>query len=163
MEKTKIKDKKEKSVPAVPAVPAAPAKMEARAIGRYLKIPPTKVRDFARLIRGKRVVVAETILKFSGTRGGEMVAEVLHSASANAGAGFDKETWVVAEVRADKGPTFRRRVDPKSRGSRGMIISPSTHLKIVIRKQEIVNREKHGRMIDEPMSKSATERSGRGS
>jgi large subunit ribosomal protein L22 len=131
MEKTKIKDKKEKSVP---AVPIAPAKTEARAIGRYLKITPTKVRDFARLIRGKRVVVAETILKFSGTRGGETVADVLHSASANAGAGFDKETWLVAEVRADKGPTFRRRVDPKSRGSRGMIISPSTHLMVVLKK-----------------------------
>ena len=68
MEKTKTKVKDNKATPAVPAVPA---KTEARAIGRYLKISPTKVRDFAHLIRGKRVVEAETILKFSGTRGGE--------------------------------------------------------------------------------------------
>lgn len=108
-------------------------KKEARARGRYLKISPTKVRDWTRLIRGKRIAEAETILKFSGTRGGEVVGGVLHSAVANAGPGLDKSTWVVAEARADQGPIFRRRVDPKSRGSRGLITTSSTHLKIVLK------------------------------
>jgi large subunit ribosomal protein L22 len=127
MEKAKIKDQKTEPAPVVPA------KTEARALGRYLKISPTKVRDFARLIRGKKVAEAETMMKFSGTRGGETVLEVLRSASANAGAGFDKETWRVAEIRADKGPIFHRRVDPKSRGSRGIITTPSTHLMIIVK------------------------------
>jgi len=113
--------------------PIVPAKEEAHAFGRYLKISPTKVRDLARLIRGKNVSEAETILKFSGTRGGGEILAVLHSASANAGAAFNKEKWFVAEARANQGPIFRRRVDPKARGSRGIILTRSTHLSIVVR------------------------------
>lgn len=144
MEKSKIKNQKSKIGNAKQKpeakVEAVPVKQEAWAVGRYLKISPTKVRDWVRLIRGKRIAEAETILKFSGTRGGEVVGEVLHSAGANAGAGFDKNTWVVAEARADQGPIFRRRVDPKSRGSRGLITTPSTHLKIVL-KSNIKNQK----------------------
>ena len=153
MEKAKVKGKK-----AEQPAPVVPAKTEAHAFGRYLKISPTKVRDFTDLIRGKRIAEAETILKFSGTRGGETVLGVLHSAAANAGPGLDKETWVVAESRADQGPIFRRRVDPKSRGSRGLITTPSTHLTIVLRKSN-----KNERMVDKQMNKSATEGSSRGS
>ncbi|MDP1710689.1 MAG: uL22 family ribosomal protein [candidate division WWE3 bacterium] len=179
MEKSKIKDQKSKigNAKQKPEVKAevVPTKQEARAVGRYLRISPTKVRDWVRLIRGKRIAEAETILKFSGTRGGEAVGEVLHSAGANAGAGFDKNTWVIAEARADQGPIFRRRVDPKSRGSRGLITTPSTHLKIVIRERKTVNRGEHGQMetrssafnreavANEQMSKSATKRSSNGS
>lgn len=130
MEKSKVKNQKSK---VAQPVPVPPAKQRAQALGRYFKISPTKVRDWVRLIRGKRIAEAETILKFSGTRGGEAVGEVLHSAVANAGVGLDKSTWVVGEARADKGPIFRRRVDPKSRGSRGLITTNSTHLKIVVR------------------------------
>jgi len=140
---------------------AAP-QQEARAFGRYLKISPTKVQDLARLIRGKRVAEAETILKFSGVRGGEVVLKVLHSAEANAGTGFDKESWIVAEARADRGPIFRRRIDPKSRGSRGLITTNSTHFKIVIREQKTVNQEKHRPTENEQMVRSAAKRSGDG-
>lgn len=125
MEESKIKDQKQKA--------------ESRAMGKYLKISPTKVRDLARLIRGKRVAEAETILKFSMRKGGRIALKVLRSAEANAGAGFNKEGWIIADARADKGPTFRRRVDPKSRGSRGMISTPSTHLRIAVKKKEEKN------------------------
>lgn len=140
-----------------------PAKTEAAAFGKYLKISPTKVRDFTDLIRGKRVAEAETILKFSGTRGGQTVLKVLRSASANAGAAFNKETWVVTESRANQGPIFRRRVDPKSRGSRGLITTPSTHITIVLKKE--IKREpvKNEPMASEEMKKSPTERRGHGS
>lgn len=114
-------------------------KQEAHALGRYLKISPTKVRDLARLIRGKRVAEAETILKFSMRKGGRILLKVLRSAEANAGAGFRKEGWIISDARVDKGPIFRRRVDPKSRGSRGMIATPSTHLRIAVRRKEEKN------------------------
>lgn len=128
--------RQETSKKEVQPAPVVAAKTEAMAFGKYLKISPTKVRDFTGLIRGKRVAESETILKFSGTRGGREVLEVLRSASANAGPGFDRETWVVAEARTDKGPVFRRRVDPKSRGSRGLIRTPSTHLTIRLKRLE---------------------------
>ncbi|GEM_PF-2785759 len=132
MEKAEVKDPKIGTA----AAPAPATKTEARALGRYLRISPTKVQDLARLIRGKRVSEAEDILKFSQRRGGRVVLKVLRSAEANAGTGFSKEAWIVAVAQVDKGPLIRRRVDPKSRGSRGLISIPSTHLKIVVRRKE---------------------------
>ncbi len=114
---------------------AVPKKEEARAIGRYLKISPTKVRDLMRLVRGKSVAEAETLFKFSLRRGGTLALKVLRSAEANAGVGFSKAGWVVAAARADKGPIFRRKVDIKARTSRGSISTPSTHVTIVIKRQ----------------------------
>lgn len=135
MEGSKTKEKKSGAT----TTPSAPVKTEAHARGRYLKIAPTKVRDLMRLVRGKRVGEAETILKFSLSRGGRIALKVLRSAEANAGSGFSKEGWVVTEARADKGPIFRRRVDPKSRGSRGLISTHSTHLQITVRRKEEKN------------------------
>lgn len=108
-------------------------KREARAVGRGLHLAPTKVRDLMRLIRGKTASEAETILKFSAKLGGESALKVLRSAEANAGSGFDKESWIVDAARADKGPIYRRRVLPRARGSRDILRSPSTHLLIVIK------------------------------
>ncbi|GMR19103.1 MAG: hypothetical protein BMS9Abin34_229 [Patescibacteria group bacterium] len=105
---------------------------KARACGRYLKVSPTKVRDLMDLIRGRSLTEAETVLKFSGRRGAQFALKVLHSAVANAGSALDRKSWVVTEARADKGPIFRRRLDPKPRGARGLITANSTHLTIAI-------------------------------
>ncbi|NIT03819.1 50S ribosomal protein L22 [Candidatus Saccharibacteria bacterium] len=113
-------------------------KMEtiAKAQGRYLKISPSKMRDLMNLIRGKSIGEAETVLKFSGKRGGRLALKVLSSAQANAKAAVDKDSWVVTDARADKGPTFRRRLDPKPRGAAGIIRTPSTHLTIGVGPRE---------------------------
>jgi len=129
MEKTKVETKKQG------------LETGAAAFGRYLKISPTKVRDLMDLIRGKSVSEAETILKFSGRRGGQLALKVLRSAHANAGSP-DKESWTVTEARADKGPIFRRKIDPKPRGARGIISTNSTHLTIGVGPRETGRKEK---------------------
>lgn len=133
MEKTKaeIKTKEE------------PRAAGAAASARYLKISPTKVRDLMDLIRGRSVAEAETILKFSGRRGGQLALKVLRSAHANAGSP-DKEAWTVTEARVDKGPIFRRKIDPKPRGARGIISTNSTHLKIGVGPRETGRKEQKG-------------------
>ena len=128
MEKTKLKTQKEK------------LETSAVAYGRHLKISPTKVRDLLDLIRGKNIAEAETILKFSGRKGGGLALKVLRSAHANAGSP-DKEGWVVTEAQADKGPIFRRRLDPKPRGARGLITTYSTHLKVGIGSKETERKD----------------------
>jgi len=108
---------------------------EARAVGRYLKISPTKVRGVLGLVRGRTVVEARRILRFSPRKGARFALKVLDSAVANArrvSGTVGEENWVVSDARADKGPVFRKKRDPKARGSWGMIATPSTHLKIVI-------------------------------
>jgi len=117
---------------------------EARAVGRYLRISPTKIRGVLDLVRGETVAEAERILRFSPKKGAKVILKVLNSAVANIGAKgqFDEKSWIISDARADKGPIFRRKLDPKARGGRGMILTPSTHLKIVVRQGPVIsNRE----------------------
>ena len=110
---------------------------EAYAVGRYLKISPTKVRGILNLIRGETVAEAERILRFSFKKGAKIALKVLNSAVANVKVKgrLDEESWFVVDARANKGPLFRRKPDPKARGGRGMITTPSTHLTIKIREK----------------------------
>jgi len=110
---------------------------EAIAVGKYLHISPTKVRDLLSLVRGRSVEEAERILRFSGRKGGEMALKVLRSAEANAGAGFEGKGWVIGSARADKGPLYRKRVRPRARGRGDVLRSPTTHVTIAIRQKEV--------------------------
>ena len=58
--------------------------MEVRAVGKYLRVSPYKVRLVADLVRGKKVGDALTILKFLPKKGGRLINKTLRSAVANA-------------------------------------------------------------------------------
>jgi hypothetical protein len=58
--------------------------VEARAIARYIWIPPRKLRQVADLIRGKSVVEAMAILRFMPGKAAVPIAKALNSAAANA-------------------------------------------------------------------------------
>lgn len=123
---------------------------EARAVGRYLKISPTKVRGVLDLIRGQAVVEALRVLRFSPRKGARLALKVLNSAVANAKTKgqFGEEGWVVSDARADKGPFFRKKRDPKAKGQWGIITTPSTHLKIVISRRPVAaDRERTGQVV----------------
>jgi len=142
MEEQKTKSKKRKLIRRGASVQKAATvtnrePREAFAVGRYLKISPTKVRGVLDLIRGQPVVEARRILRFSPRRGARFALKVLNSAAANAGisGGVDGRAWSVFEARADKGPSFRRKRDHKARGQWGIIATPSTHLIIKIREK----------------------------
>lgn len=140
---------------------------EAHAVGRYLRISPTKVRGVLDLVRGETVVEARRILRFAPKKGAKIALKVLNSAVANATVKgqFDEKSWIVFDAWADKGPIFRRKLDPKARGGRGLITTPSTHLKIVIRQESVAKSQekKDEKMVNEKMSKSPTERRSHGS
>lgn len=140
---------------------------EAYAVGRYLRISPTKIRGVLDLVRGETVAEAERILRFSPKKGAKVILKVLNSAIANAKTRgqFDEKSWTIFDARADKGPIFRRKLDPKARGGRGLITTLSTHLKIVIRQESVAKSQekKDEKMVNEKMSKSPTERRSHGS
>ena len=58
--------------------------MESKAVAKYVRIAPRKVRVVMDLIRGKNVAEAFAILKFTPKVGAEVVEKVLRSAVANA-------------------------------------------------------------------------------
>ena len=110
----------------------AKVETKARAHGRYVKVSPTKVRDLLDLIRGKDLVNAQAILRFSGRKGGREALKVLKSAIANGGKPADLENWFVTEARADKGPIFKRSLETKPRGARGLKTTAGSHIIIGI-------------------------------
>lgn len=110
--------------------------MEAKAIARYIRISPRKVRIVIDLIRGKQIGEAFAILKYTPKAASEVVEKVLKSAVANAEHNFnmDVEKLYVAEVYADQGPTLKR-IHPRSRGQAFSILKRSSHVTVVVKEK----------------------------
>ncbi|SHF33421.1 LSU ribosomal protein L22P [Thermoanaerobacter uzonensis DSM 18761] len=111
--------------------------MEARAIARYVRISPRKVRLVLNLIRGKHVDEALTILRFTPKRASGIVAKVLKSAIANAenNHGMNRDNLYVAKAVADEGPTMKR-VFPRAMGRADVIRKRTSHITIVVKEKE---------------------------
>lgn len=107
--------------------------MEARAIARYVRISPRKVRLVVDQIRGKGIDQARAILAFSERGAAETVAKVLNSAIANAenNFGMRPDTLVVSEAYVDEGPTLKR-IRPRAKGQASRINKRSSHITIIV-------------------------------
>ncbi len=105
--------------------------MAYEAVHRFARISPTKVRPLADLIRGKFADEALDILRYQPNRGARMLEKVLRSALANA---EDRRApnlnhLMVAEVRVDPGPMFRR-MKPKARGMAAILKKRMSHIHV---------------------------------
>ena len=58
--------------------------MEAKAIAKYVRMSPIKLKPVTDLVRGKDLQEALNILKFTPGKGAEIVEKVVKSAAANA-------------------------------------------------------------------------------
>ena len=107
--------------------------MESKAVAKYVRIAPRKVRVVMDLIRGKNVAEAFAILKFTPKAGAEVVEKVLRSAVANAENNFDMDVdkLYVKTAFADRGPTLKR-IHPRSRGQAFKILKRTSHVTIVV-------------------------------
>ena len=107
--------------------------MEAKAIARYVRISPTKVRIVVDLIRGKSVGEAISTLKHTPKVGSEVVLKVLHSAMANAehNSNMSVDRLIVSTVHVDQGPTMKR-IHPRSRGQAFKILKRSCHVTVAV-------------------------------
>jgi large subunit ribosomal protein L22 len=107
--------------------------MEAKAVAKYIRIAPRKVRVVMNLIRGKNVADAFAILKFTPKVGAEVIEKVLKSAVANAENNFDMnvDKLYVASAYVDQGPTLKR-IHPRSRGQAFSILKRTSHVTVVV-------------------------------
>ena len=107
--------------------------METKAVAKYIRITPRKVRIVLDLIRGKNVAEAFAILKFTPKAGADVVEKVLRSAVANAENNFDMDAdkLFVKTAYADQGPTLKR-IHPRSRGQAFKILKRTSHGTIVV-------------------------------
>ena len=107
--------------------------MESKAVAKYVRITPRKVRVVLDLIRGKNIAEAFAILKFTPKAGAEVVEKVLRSAVANAENNFDMDVdkLFIKTAFADGGPTMKR-IHPRSRGQAFKILKRTSHVTIVV-------------------------------
>ncbi|WP_425807846.1 50S ribosomal protein L22 [Desulfitobacterium sp. Sab5] len=107
--------------------------MQAKAIARYVRISPRKVRQVVDLIRGKQVNDALAILQFTPKGATEPVTKVLKSAVANAehNLELDADELFVTEIFVDQGPTLKR-IKPRAMGRADQIRKRSSHITVVV-------------------------------
>ena len=87
--------------------------MEARAIAKYIRMSPRKIRRVADMIRGKNVVEALNILHFTRKAASEPLEKTLRSAISNilnldGSSKVDPDELYVKEIRIDEGITLKR-------------------------------------------------------
>ena len=107
--------------------------MEAKAVAKYIRIAPRKVRVVMNLIRGKNVADAFAILKFTPKAGADVIEKVLKSAVANAENNFDTnvDKLYISSAYVDQGPTLKR-IHPRSRGQAFSILKRTSHVTVVV-------------------------------
>ena len=110
---------------------------EAKAIAKYVRIAPRKVRIVMNLIRGKDIADAFAILKFTPKRGATLIEKVLKSAVANAENNFDMDAdkLFVSTCFVDQGPTIKR-YHPRSRGQAFSILKHTSHITVVVSEKD---------------------------
>ena len=107
--------------------------MEARSIGRFVRISPQKARLVCDQIRGKRVEEALSVLEFTPRKGAKLVAKVLRSGIANAenNKNLDVDTLFVKRIEVGPGPTLKRFL-PRAQGRATPLLKRTSHITIVL-------------------------------
>jgi large subunit ribosomal protein L22 len=106
---------------------------EVKAIARYIRMSPHKVRRVLDQIRGRSYREALIVLEFMPYRACDPVRKVLRSAAANAehNAGLDPTRLVVSQAYADQGSTLKR-FRPRAQGRAYQIRKPTCHITVAV-------------------------------
>jgi large subunit ribosomal protein L22 len=113
--------------------------MEARAVAKYIRMSPRKIRRVVDLIRNKRVGEAINILHFTTKAAALPIEKVLRSAVANmlnieGSSKVDPDTLFVKEIFVDEGVTLKRfRAASMGRASR--IRRRTSHITVTVAEQ----------------------------
>ena len=107
--------------------------MEARAVARYIRISPRKVRLVIDLVRGKKVDEALAILEFTPKRAAKVVKKLIQSAVANAeqNPDVDVDNLYIKRIYADEGPTLKR-IRPRAVGRAYLIRKRTSHITVIL-------------------------------
>ena len=111
--------------------------MRVSATAKYVRRSTRKTRLVTQLIVGRPVGEAAALLRFMPQGAARDVARVLRSATANAenNLNLSADELVVAEARADEGPTIKR-WKPRAQGRAFPIHKPMTHITVVVESKE---------------------------
>ena len=111
--------------------------MEAKAIAKYVRMSPIKLKPVTDLVRGKDLDEALNILKFTPGKGAEILEKVVKSAAANAENNHEMnpDELYVAVINCNQGPTMKR-WRPGAQGRAGMILKRTSHIYVTLKERE---------------------------
>lgn len=107
--------------------------MEVRAVAKYVRVSPLKIKRVTDLIKDKQAEEALKILNFTRIGNARKVRKVLKSAMANAqnNFGLARDALYVKRAFAGKGPILKR-IKPRARGRADMIKRRTSHITVVL-------------------------------
>lgn len=107
--------------------------MEAKAIVKYVRLSPRKVRQVVDLIRGKKINEALAILRYVPKRASEVVTKAVKSAAANAenNMQMERDELFVTSCFVDQGPTLKR-FQPRAMGRADVIRKRTSHITVMV-------------------------------
>ena len=108
-------------------------KNEVRAVSKYIRMSPSKIRRVLRQIQGKSYPEALLLLEFMPYASCAPIIKVLRSATANArnNFGMDEKELVIKSAFADQGPMMKR-FRPRAQGRAYRILKATSHITIVM-------------------------------
>jgi large subunit ribosomal protein L22 len=106
---------------------------ETKAIARFVRMSPHKVRRVLDQIRGRSYKEALIILEFMPYKACDPIRKVLRSAAANAehNVGLERSSLVVSQAYADGGPSLKR-FRPRAQGRAYQIRKPTCHITVAV-------------------------------
>jgi large subunit ribosomal protein L22 len=109
--------------------------MEAKAVVRYVRMSPRKVRIVANMIRGKNVDEAIATLKLLPKKSAKIIEKLIQSAAANSDdkskGKVDVDALIVKSIQVDNGPIIKRWM-PRAMGRANRIQRRTSHITVVV-------------------------------
>ena len=107
-----------------------------KAVAKYIRMSPHKVRRVLNQIRGRSYQDALMILEFLPYKAGGPIWQIVHSVAANAKNNYqlDKKKLIITEVYANQGPRLKR-IRPRAQGRAFKILKPTCHITIVVKEK----------------------------
>ncbi|MEA3361041.1 MAG: 50S ribosomal protein L22 [Thermodesulfobacteriota bacterium] len=107
--------------------------MEAKAIAKYIRISPRKVRLLMRELKGKKAEDALNSLTFAPQKGAPILRKLIKSAVSNASnkSNIDVDNLFIKQIYANEGPTLKR-FRPRAMGRATRIRSRTSHLTVIL-------------------------------
>jgi large subunit ribosomal protein L22 len=111
--------------------------MEVRAVAKFIRVQPRKVRIIADQMRGVDVRQAAGLLRYHTSKGAKVLYKVLNSAVANAMENHNvaPENLRIATIMVDEGPRLKR-ITARSMGRANRIIKKMSHVTVVVEEYE---------------------------
>ena len=107
--------------------------METKAVAKYIRIAPTKVRKVARAVKGMSAEDALNLLGYMPQRSAKILGKVIRSAVANAEQkpDIDVDSLSVSNIVVDQGPSLKR-FRARAMGRATRILKRTSHISVVL-------------------------------